>query len=225
MSDYVVFHRDRIASYSWNKDTKQNEEEDFTMSDLRTRVRIDDEVTLGEIFAAVEKEEGLKSFIAMYSWCQSIDSFHAHARLPRPDAGESEVPLVKIVVSAYGEVFDHRGESDFMVATDLTGYDEKGDRWSISYSPMQQIAHLPVSIDEKFVTRRNYKEDVFVSTRTFSVLEFLDAIYWDISFHGGPEDNEKFLLDMQQQVKDIREGNVELVPLEDVFRDLEQQEN
>lgn len=216
-----MFHHDRLAAYEWDGKLKEYVEKPVRLADLRVRVKVDDGVTLGEIFESVERFPDLKDIVANYAWCGAIDEFHADARKPRKDV---EADLVKLVVSAYGEVFEHKGENDFTLATDFIGVDAAGERWSVSYTPMYQLAHLPVVIEEKFAIRRNWQEEVFTGQRVFGLLEFLDAIYWDISFHGGPKDNEEFMEDMKERIKEIEDGTAKTVPFEDVMRSLEEQE-
>lgn len=48
----------------------------------------------------------------------------------------------------------------------------------------------------------------------------MDAIYWDISFMGGPKDNEEFIEDMNERLKDIELGIVKTIPAEQVFNKL-----
>ena len=222
MSDYVVFEHDRIAAFKWNSDLKKDEEVPFHLSDLRCRVKVSDGVTLGEIFESVDRHPDLKEVIAKYAWCSAIDAFHADARKPREEDDDGR--LAKLVVSAYGEIFEHEEDKDFNLCLDFIGVDEKDQRWSVSYTPMYRLAHLPVVIDEEFTIRRNWTETVATATRVFTVLEFLEAIYWDISFHGGPEENVKFLEELKESIREIDEGRAKLVPFEDVMRELEDQE-
>lgn len=226
MSDYVVFEHDRLSAYKWDSDLTTYVESPFRLSDIRCRVQIADGVTLGEIFESVDKLPELKNFISAYSWCRAIDEFHHDARQPITKSSH-EVELVQLVVSSYGELSEYKKEKHFDICTDFIGRDAAGERWSVSYSPMSNLAHLPVIIDEKFVVRKNYTEEVLTATKTFSILEFLDAIYWDISFHGSPTDNIEFLKELKESINEIEEGRVELVPLEDVMREfgIEEQEN
>jgi hypothetical protein len=222
MSDYVVFHSDRLAAYEWDgKEKKDYVEKPFRLTDLRVRVKVDDGVTLGQIFAIVDQHPTLKEVVAHYAWCGAIDEFHAQAREPRKDLEES---LVKLVVSSYGEVFEHDGTNDFNISTDFIGVDAQGERWSVSYSPMYQLAHIPVVIDETFTIRRNWTESILSGKRVLSLLEFLEGIYWDISFHGGPKENEEFLAEMKERINEVEEGRAELVPFEDVMRSLEDEQ-
>ena len=43
-------------------------------------------------------------------------------------------------------------------------------------------------------------------------MEVLDAIYWDISFMGGPADNREFIEDMKSRLDDYDSGEAEAIP-------------
>lgn len=54
------------------------------------------------------------------------------------------------------------------------------------------------------------------------MLEILDAIYDDISFHGGPAENAAFIEQMKDTVEKIKSGEIKTVPIDEVFKDLEE---
>lgn len=101
-------------------------------------------------------------------------------------------------------------------------------QYSVSYSPMWKIADLPVKLNktfEVFEPFTNYKQGVprvklIDATRGFTLLEVLDAIYWDISFMGGPTENASFLESMKETVESMKNGEIPLIPAEKVIDDL-----
>lgn len=103
----------------------------------------------------------------------------------------------------------------------------KTQQYSVSYSPMWKLANLPVKINENFdvyskwVPGTKYKsEKIMSSSRDFSLLEVLDAIYWDISFMGGPEENAAFMEDMDEKISEIKSGEIAGIPWEQVSKRL-----
>lgn len=205
MSDYVVFEHDRIATYGWSAEKRKDVSRTFNLADLRLPAKVAEGVTLGDIFKAVGANRQLTDFISIYSWCEPIEKFHQAAEIPfQPEVDEGITYLEKLVVKSYGELWLDEETTDFNVSTSFSAIDHLGLGWSISCTPMSQIAHLPVEIDEKFVIRNDLNQTPVSSTRVISVLDFLDAIYWDISFHGGPEDNKEFLERLEEQVRDLR---------------------
>ena len=92
----------------------------------------------------------------------------------------------------------------------------------LSMSPMNTIAHLPLRVCQDFLVHGSHKiatgerskkgrmkhQIKFVEhvrcQRHMTLLDILDAIYWDISFHGGPADNESVLEDLKSRVDSIK---------------------
>lgn len=223
MSDVVVFEHDSLDSYDWDSEQKAKVKVPFRLSDLRCRVKISPGVTLGEIFKSVDRHPELKQVIAAYAWCGSIDEFHAEALKPRPEeqAEESKDRIVKLIVKQYAQLSDENEHKDFNIITEFCGSGPNKERWSVSCTPMNELAHLPVEIDETFTIERNWKEEILSIQKSLNLLEFLDAIYWDISFHGSPEDNARFVEELQQQIKEIDNGTAKLIPFEEVMKDFE----
>jgi hypothetical protein len=103
--------------------------------------------------------------------------------------------------------------------------------YSVSYSPMWKLADLPVRLNktfdvyEPFDTNNPKKrpEKLLTATREYTLLEVLDAIYWDISFMGGPEDNANFIERMNDEMDQIKSGEVPMIPIEQVFTDMKEE--
>lgn len=103
-------------------------------------------------------------------------------------------------------------------------------QYSVSYSPMWKLAELPVKLNKSFDVyepfdpnkhnRNKHPEKLLTATREYTLLEVLDAIYWDISFMGGPDDNAEFLEHMNETVDQIKNGEVPMIPIEQVFTEL-----
>lgn len=175
----------------------------MVFSKLRMSCSIEDDVTLLDLINIVDGINHLKLFISQYSWCKAIDEFHAQAREPqRTDENPME----------YLEVCWSKMVGDFYPSTDFHGFGKEPPdyefpngtgliRYSVSYTPLYNLADIPLRLNPV----HNGK------TRYFTLLEVLDAIYDDISFMGGPQDNIEFLEDMKCAVEEIRNGSVEEV--------------
>ena len=93
-------------------------------------------------------------FIAQYSWCRAIQEFHDEAKLPPPE--NIETRIVEIVIEAFSElhvarkgkkVFADKPMSFNGVWLHLTGIGEDGEHYSISCTPMNELANVPVRLD------------------------------------------------------------------------------
>lgn len=222
----VRITQDGLRSYDWDGDIKQNVEEhvDSFVCRLRCACTIDTGVTLGDIFRFVAADPALSTFIGAYCWCD-MDAFHIEALLPAAKSSD----LTRLEISVYAEV----DENDFELSIDFGGIGPPSDtmrsegersnevRWGVSLSPVNEFAALPVVLNHVLSVRKEFQE-VWVSHYTFSLLEILEAIYFDISFHGGPASRDAFGASLSDMVADVEAGTATLVPLDEVLADADE---
>jgi hypothetical protein len=241
MGDHVKITKNGFLDVSWNGETKEYEEREREtyVPALRQRCVIDEGVTLKDLFAAVEKDEILKDFISMYSWCSHIDEFLAQIKETPPEPDRSE-KLFYLEIYWHAEAFTYRKKDlkpsfDAYVGFHAWGepdeYAQKrGDDktcYGVSYTPMYYLADLPIKLNEEIEithteqkNKRDFQDTVlFKGESCFSLLEVLDAIFDDISWHGGPAGNAAFVEEMKERVEEIKDGRAETVPWEDLFPD------
>jgi len=188
-------------------------------------IELAEDFTLGDLFKFTSKSELLTEFIKCYSWCNSIDEFHKQALLPN-DASELEIWHLEIYrdMSVYvnGHIdfnaeFHGIGE---LSNTEKEYYDKHPEikrpnhtNYSVSCSRMNHLAHLPLHLNEE-LTISNYDSsksrygkliDSSKYKTTYTLLDVLDAVYWDISFYGGPEQADEFKEEMESRVAEILE--------------------
>ena len=131
---------------------------------LRIGCKIDDDVTLRDIFKIVDQYKVLKYFIAAYSWCGVIDELHAEALEPCQSLSEDKEPLDYLEVywhgtksKKYGLSLHYGFHGIGRVAEEKKkelGADEDGlVHYSISASPLWELVDLPVKLKEDFVLR------------------------------------------------------------------------
>lgn len=213
--------KDGLFFYKWSNKQKKYVEKKAKKSNILTYLRnscyIDEGVTLQDIFNLVDSSKLLKFVISQYSWCPSIDEFHAQAKEPWIKNEEEDLHTLEINwhVSKCS-----KNTLDFELYPNFHGLGEK-TTYSVSYTPVYELAHLPVVLNESFALydKNVHPKEIFKSTRHFSLLEVLDAIYDDISFVGSPEQNKKFLEELKETVKQIESG-LPMVPIEQVAKKL-----
>lgn len=74
-------------------------------------------------------------------------------------------------------------------------------RFGIDFTPMSELAHLPVKLEPEVIFYDG-REPKFSSSRYFSVLEVLNAIYWEISFFGDPKEKADLREELQDRVRE-----------------------
>jgi hypothetical protein len=221
-----------IVPYEWDseaKDYKPMLKGSTALLHLRSRCVLDDGLSLGDLFNAVDDDPLLLQVIGSYSWCGPIHEFHKQARLPQPPPKEDdEEPLVAVVIEPFAELhrnYENKEAPDTFegVYMHFSGLGSKGTSYSISCTPMNQLAHLPVQISTSIRFSKNF-EKMFDAEYHPSLLEVLDAVYWDISFHGGPQENAEFIEGLDRMMDDIENGRVKTIPLalDDLLKDDEE---
>lgn len=227
----VVLSKSGIWQNKWNSDTREYEkitfEEDAILRHLRDICRIEEGTTLLDIMKIVEANEVLTMILREYSWCWDIEEFHAQVNEPMRTNPEDEdnggeEPMTHLEI--YWHVVFNK--QDFSIDAEFHGVGPTCN-YSVSYSPMYDIADYPVMLNTKFQVRftPQDEEKVFEGEREFTLLDVLDAIYWDISFVGGPADNAEFLEEMRSRAdeieRDMEEGGGNIIPFNDTLDELE----
>jgi hypothetical protein len=181
--------KDGLVSYNWNPETQSYPEKLITPESdvfacLREACTIGAGVTLGDIFRLVGGLPRLLDFMASYSWCRAIREFHDEALLPRPEKDDSVLKYLEISMGADLDSGDYEEGLDFYGVGEP---DEQGaTRYSVSLKPMNNLAHLPVMLKDTITIMKGMEVTVR-APYSFTLLQILDAIYDDISFHGSPE--------------------------------------
>ena len=198
---------------------------------LREHCTIADDVTLADIFAMVESNKYLTAFISQYSSCHQIYSMHEQIKETwrNSEKEEDEIDV------DYLEVYWHVGNNDygkrksFYVTTGLHGIVEGNtDQYSMSLTPLYEMAHLPVKLNNSIKIYKPFDfknpkavEIVVDSEQGFTLLEVLDAIYEDLSFYGGSDEQKQELKDeLNRRVEDIKSGEEIGIPWEQIKKQL-----
>lgn len=203
---------------------------------------MDEGVTLLDIFHLVAEDEAAKAFLATYSWCSSIDDYHVEA-----EKIDKRFEFNYSLVSSSMDLVIRKNENDtkpfnFQVSYDfhVNGAVEEEERnrnpeyyktvdninYGVSMTPIGEYAYLPLHLENE-ITVKEYRTDLheekvlLTCHRDMTLLDILDAIYWEISFCGSPAQAAEFREGLMQSVEDIKSGNVDTVPLDDIIKEIE----
>lgn len=210
-------------------------------------IYVDEDVTLGDVFKFVENNEVLKNFIGNYSWCWQIDDFHKQAKEVCENPREDK--LWNFVINRSIDFHDKEELSDWICYSpdfgaigDLSAEEQKwlieGKRpksewpnhtnYGVGMSHMGELVDLPFTLDEDLVFTwydKDYKQKKSKKVRMwYTFLDFLDSIYWEISFYGGPDQSQGLKAEIIDEIKTIKEAlargeDAGLVPFEDLLKE------
>ena len=106
---------------------------------------------------------------------------------------------------------------------------KKGERieWSVSLTPLRELLSLPVRVNaqvritEEDATAKAYMSEIRRARNADVTLgQVIHGLVWELSFHGGPQEQLEVSEDLKRQVADVDAGTVEFVSADDVFEPL-----
>ena len=177
---------------------------------------IEPSVTLQNMFNWVRRHDDVKDFIQFYSWCHSIDEFHEEAQKPYDPSTDDE-PLASIDVTRVAKFGKFRDKDPWTFDNYLDmGGSKDGDEqgYALEFTPVNELAHLPLSYastteicqSARYSRSGNVKEGHKLLVKCiwpYTLLELLDAIYWEISFMGAPEDRDGAKEELQERYENF----------------------
>lgn len=235
----VIFTKAGLFQEKWSgklqKDVRRRVKKMAVWNCLRDHCDVEEGVTLLDILRTVGQYKLLKVFVSQYSWCKSLEDFHAQVEEPKYEAEADDEKMDFLEVYWHA---DYDGKT-LDISTSFHGigwakgrYAPGGEfagtcgspdgliRWGIGFSTMNSLADLPVKLNEAvaFYKPRDYKNvtPIIKADRPFSLLDVLDAIYWEISFYGDPHEKNVMKDTVMGRVEDIKSG-VCGIPGEKVF--------
>ena len=106
---------------------------------------------------------------------------------------------------------------------------KKGERieWSVSLTPLRELLPLPVRVkDEVRITEEDATAKAYMSeirrVRNADVTlgKVIHGLLWELSFHGGPQEQLDVSEDLKRQVAEVDAGTVDFVSADEVFEPL-----
>jgi len=191
------------------------------------------------------KDSELGLFLGKIAWC-NFDAFYHEACCPIKESTEFADQIDYVEFSRLMQI-DNCGDGDSLSdSVDVCGINEANKliteeelteraknndypsvRYGISSTPINHIANKPIKIAKDYdIFRWNdktNKPDIFATVPTsLSLYEIIYALLWEISFHGPPQERDKFFNGLNEQVEGIKNGTLKTVPLdiEKLIKDL-----
>jgi hypothetical protein len=210
MPDWMILDREGLKRVDYEPKTQKYVErlvDDPTIY-LRYDCHFATGYTIGDLCKFVYGNEELKRFIARYSQCRDIEAFHKELTEVEPC---DDLDAVELYWQA--TVFDAGSENSFDAAARMHGCKGEENWYGLDFRSLGEIAHLPIKPNTEFNVYGNGETArlLLSSSREFTLLEVIDALYWEISFSGGPEDRNR----MAQEGEDFEEELFHGEPFDD----------
>ena len=138
------------------------------------------------------------------------------------------------------EVWDYDGKDEFNIGADFIGMstiipkDEHGlyDDWpedkpvsyAIDFSPVHTLTGYPIKLNTelKVIPKMDWENPILTADYSFSLLQILKGIFWELSFHGSPKSRDEQMEKLKKQMDEIERGEAKLIPWEEVKQRLEE---
>jgi hypothetical protein len=230
-----------FKTLEWDSETRSYKEEKWNpLEALRHGVtKVEEDVNLGDIILLVAHDEMLRVFFTFYSSCP-VDKF-AQAVLDARAAGATVPSDVDFCGVSMSVEIDHRlpnrykdlANHELTVSCDFHGIKVGGaDNYGLSLSSVQEVCQLPFRLEDRsLVCETDQRTGSYQMRRTEdlhycpSLLELLDAILFEISFHGSPEETAVVRDDLMGMMKEIEAGTAKTRPWRELRDELEQKES
>jgi hypothetical protein len=131
-----------------------------------------------------------KELLGEMSWC-NVQAFYDEMQQPKPTSPWFEGKILAIELQRVAEITKY--EPDYISEyIDVTGRtNDPQDRYAIEFTPVNELADLPIVINEKYEITREidgppWHEPVLSSKKPFYLLDVIWALLWEISFVGSP---------------------------------------
>ncbi len=187
---------------------------------LLNPVEIGAEFCLLDLMEWVDRHDLLCDIISSYSSCSSIRDYNDNARKPPQENDKGQCHYVQC--DRHYHINNSRGRrvlNDHLVFHGFGPDPDGGSQmtsFSLSFEPVENYAHVPVKIkesvniflDASYSRKGNVKEPARLLARSqkqFTLLELLDCIYDEISFHGSPENQAKELDNLRAMMSEFDE--------------------
>lgn len=185
-------------------------------------LELDPEFTLGDLFHLLDRDDvELLAQVLDEQLTPVLDE----ARRGCVEKGTDE-PLHFLRVCNRHEDGHLRRELDAWGTWDQPHDDPEGqagprETWmSVSLTPVGQLLHVPIRYDPELVFRTQAGDIEYSTSVTITLMEFLKAIFDDLTFYGSPDERDAVRRDLRRQVEGIERGEAQLIPAEEVFRQL-----
>lgn len=205
--------------FEWDRKLRQEVEQfhEPLANYLRDAVtQVDEDVTLGDIITLVAKDEFLRIFISAYSGCRVGEIYQELEKGAKPVAPEDDVQYCTVAMEVeIWPVLKHGGKKELQITCGFHGCGHGKDNFGLDLSPLAEIAALPFRIEANAVVLHMTDSDaerVDDLEFTPSLLEVLDSIFYDLSFHGNAAEKAARLEEIDQRVQSVKDGTATLVP-------------
>jgi hypothetical protein len=184
-----------------------------------------------------------KDIFGEMAWC-NLDAFYAELNKPivkDPNGIVDHVEYIQVAFRAeihkwapdeISEYMDVVGRNDTYTDAAIeedfkkNGTTDLGNRYAIEFTPVNELADLPIRIDDTYEIVKNldeapWRETLFKSRRPLYLLDVIWAILWEISFTGSPAERDEMSDELHKRLDEVKSGAAKTIPMEEAMKNME----
>jgi hypothetical protein len=195
---------------------------------LTYSVEVDPAFVLGDLFRLVDRHDSELLDVIL---AEEVGPLLDEARSgPQTDADDSVEYLQVYNNHADGRVYRHfdgwgRWDEPYEGAWAENAEHAKQGGIAVELAPVTELLHLPLRYNPELVFRRADYEVEYRTEIEITFIEFLKAVFYELTFCGTPEERDAQRTELQELVARIERGEERLIPAEEVYRELGLAEN
>lgn len=170
--------------------------------------------------------------ISQISWC-NLSDFISEVRKDSDD--KSNLYHLSVSKNVFVDRYSDDQNPELQIYCELNGTgladDDSGkviDNWCVSFTPLYKMKHLEVKVNN--TTELTVKLDSapavgpahkFESVdRPISLGDFINAILYDISFHGSPNERDLVSQDLKRRVEELENGTAKTFSFDEFMEEM-----
>ncbi len=97
--------------------------------------------------------------------------------------------------------------------------------YAIDFTPLNKLKKYPLKLNteyiiEEYMRRKPRSRKIFAGKKSFTVYDVIDAVLYEITFYGGPQQRNEQLEELKRRVDEVERGEAKLIPMEEMFAEL-----
>jgi hypothetical protein len=220
----ITLYRDRLVArrYSEEETVQTTTVVDLARYFFHT-VALDPAFTLGDLFALLDRDD--VAFLELVLG-EHVVPLLREARVPPDPDDDLRVDYLR--------VYNEHGDGRLFRGFDGWGpwnepYDgawSENPDWpraggiSVSLVPVNRLSRIPLRYDPALVFSDEDGAETYRTEIEITLIEFLKAIFFDLTFHGNPEERDETREELDRRFAEIRSGEVEAIPADVLLEEL-----
>jgi hypothetical protein len=223
-----------LISHKWEYDADKGEgqyvDHDVSLSTynhLSKYVKIEEGVTLEDLFALVSDESDILNAVFRNCWIKEYIDEWMHLcsmnyQSPIHEYSEDGLEFLELYhIADMQDGYLHIPEYPafhglgWELKTDHDSW-KKGTRipWAIEFSPIDELLHLPLKINEEFTIYKDtldsdWSKDnqvLFTAKKKMTLQDVIGGVFWEIPFCGGPKEKNESREELDKRSDEVKEA-------------------